>query len=414
MQLNKKIILSWLWVAVCTLAIFFTVPLARSIQDFVSAHIGRSFFGIVVLASVGGTFLAVLYILVIKLGTRALANYLWLILVSSAYVFFTIHLWENPEESAHFIEYGLLGIFLFRALRHHIGDKSVYPAAFLLGSMVGIFDEILQWIIPGRYWDFRDVGLNVLSSGLIQILIWKGLNPVFPSSRWKPKSVRTVSMLLALNLMLLGLCFSNRPSRLKKATEIFPFLSALNKQEAMSEFRYRHKDPDIGIFFSRLSLEELHEIDFRKAAEYGSFLRTWRDKAYDEYLRVVPGSINPFLHEIRVHIFRRDKRFAQAANAEKESVMKENLFIAYKENLILEKHFGHTLARSPYVWKKGRNEKTRESIDESAFYKSPVSGGAFAAVREWMMWTFITGCLVLLCILNMMVKRSSKTTDQSI
>ncbi|MBN1223057.1 MAG: VanZ family protein [Candidatus Aminicenantes bacterium] len=409
MQIKKEAATSWIWVVLCALAIFFTVPLAGSIRDYVASHIGRSFFGIAVLMAAGGTFLGILYVLYVRLKIRTIANYVWLTFVSSAYVFFTIKLWESPEEAVHFIEYGLLGFFLFRAFRHHIEDNSLYPAAFFFGALVGIFDEIFQWIIPGRYWDIRDVGLNALSSGLIQILIWKGLDPKLPSLRWRPKSIRIISSLLAANLLVFGLCFSNRPRRVEKIAEIFPALSALKNQEAMSEFRYRYKDPDIGIFFSRLTLEELKEIDSNKAEQYGSFLEHWKNKDYAAYLKVVPGSINPFLHEIRVHIFRRDKRFTRAAFSEDASVIEENYFIAYKENLILEEYFGKTLANSPYKWNKDRSEEIQALIDETAFYKSPVSAGAFAAFKEWMMWAFITGVLAALLVLNRIVKKRTST-----
>ncbi|MBD3871962.1 MAG: VanZ family protein, partial [Acidobacteria bacterium] len=58
----------------------------------------------------------------------------------------------QPEEAVHFLEYGVLGVLLFRALSTHIHDGSVFAAGALIGILVGIFDEIIQWFVPGRYW----------------------------------------------------------------------------------------------------------------------------------------------------------------------------------------------------------------------------------------------------------------------
>ena len=142
MKLTKlrKIALSWLWVFLCALAIFFTVPLARTIQDFVTTHAGRSFFGYSVLFAAVFTFFVLGYILYFHLKIRRYSNYVWLVLISAIYIYFTLKLWANPEEAIHFIEYGLLGFFLFRALRHHIDDASIYLAAFLMGTLFGTFD----------------------------------------------------------------------------------------------------------------------------------------------------------------------------------------------------------------------------------------------------------------------------------
>lgn len=409
---THKIALSWLWVTLCALAIFFTVPLARKIQTLVTTLAGRSFFGYFVLFATAATFLVLGYILYFRLNIRAISNYIWLVLISAIYVYFTLKLWANPEEAIHFIQYGLLGFFLFRAFHHHIGDKNIYFAAFLLGTLIGTFDEILQWIVPGRYFDLRDVGLNALSSGLFQILLWKGVRPKLPYDKIQPKSIKIISVLLAANLLLLGLCLSNTPQRVKKYTKVLPFLSGLKNQEAMSEFKFKHRDLDIGIFYSRLTLEELKNIDQYRAEEFGDILRNWQTKDYAEYLRIFPGGVAPFLHEIRVHIFRRDKRLERALSSDDEAVQRENFLIAYKENLILEKYFGQTLERSPYGWDESIKAQVLAPIDPKAPYESPVSAGVWATMNERVTWIIIALCLVILLAINLYFARISKTQDK--
>jgi hypothetical protein len=123
---KKKIFLSWSLVFLCVLSIFLIVPVARTIRNFVEANWNVSLFGYSVLFVVIGAFLFCLYLLWFRLKIRTFSNYLWLAAVVSSYFYFTIKLWNRPEEAIHFLEYGLLGFLLFQALRHHIHDKGIY------------------------------------------------------------------------------------------------------------------------------------------------------------------------------------------------------------------------------------------------------------------------------------------------
>jgi len=262
---GRNRLLSWLLVLCCVIAIFLIVPLARTIQRFVESQWGRLFFGYAVLAAVGGITVTLIILFLFRLKIRSFSNYFWLLLVSTLYVYFTLKLWDMPVEAIHFLEYGLLGFFLSRALKYDIKDKSIYFIAFFIGSFVGIFDEILQWIVPLRLWDIRDVGLNALSSGLFQIGLWKGIRPkgIFP--RIKPKSWRVLSACLGANILLIGLCLSNTPQRVSFYTKVFPSLSFLKKEEPMNRFRQRIEDPEIGVFYSLLKAENLKREDRERA-----------------------------------------------------------------------------------------------------------------------------------------------------
>jgi hypothetical protein len=299
------------------------------------------------------------------------------------------------------LEYGLLGFLLFRALRHHINDKSLYLTAFFIGALVGIFDEALQWMIPRRIWDVRDIGLNALSCGLAQIAIWKGIRPEFPPSRVQPKSIRILSYLAVIIIILLALSFSNTPERVKIYTESVPFLSFLRNEEPMTENIHKHRDPEIGIFFSRLTLEELKRIDRERAEEYGLIFKDWSQKDYDDFLKTFPGYARPFLHEMRVHIFRRNRKFSISTKDEIQKDRIENLLIAYKENLILEKYFGRTLEKSPYKWPQGRIKRLEAEIDKTSFYKSPVSAATYFPLNDLALWAIVIGFVLSVSFFNL-------------
>jgi len=400
----KKAFVAWLWVAICTLSIFLVVPLARTIQKFVSARWGRAFFGYGVLAATAAAFCILVFALVFRLKVRSPSNYLWLAAVASLYVYFTLQLWRAPEEAVHFLEYGLLGFFLFRALSLTIHDKSIYPTAFLIGSLIGIFDEVLQWMMPGRYWDFRDAGLNALATGLFQVALWEGIKPRIISEKISPKSIRRVSILLAANIIFLGLCASNTPRRVAAYAERLSFLSFLVKEEPMYEFTRRHADPEIGTFYSRLSIADLEKEDAERSGHWGKILKDWKDKDYSLFLREHHPLLHPFLYETRIHIFRRDRKDEDALKAKDEKSRREALFAACKENMILEKYFGRTLEESTYQWSAEKKAQIAASIDPTKSYRSPVSAGPFQ-IKERTLWLGILVGFGLLLGLNLAVLR---------
>lgn len=406
--MRQKKFFAWLWVVLCSIAIFLIVPLARTIQSFVQARWGRSLFGYTVLVVMCGAFLILIYVLFFRLKIRSVSNYVWLTIIAALYIYFTLKLWAVPVEAIHFLEYGLLGFFLFRAFRFTIKDKSIYLSAFFLGSLVGIFDEIIQWMVPLRYWDFRDVGLNAISTALFQVALWKGVAPKTISQKIRPQSVRILSVLLGMNLILLGLCISNTPGRVFRYTEYLPALSFLHQEEAMNEFKLKHKDAEIGSFYSRLSLEELERRDRDNSDQNAQILRESKEKDYEEFLRNFPGSIFPFLHELRVHLFRRDKKFEQALKTEDTKEKTEFLFIAYKENLILEKYFGQTIQKSSYRWSAEKVNQVEVHIDKSETYTSPVSAGLFSPSDETIIWIAILIILILLTFFNYFFSHSRK------
>lgn len=403
-----KKFLGWFLVGLCSLAIFFVVPFARAIQKFTVSHFGEAFFRIFVLVSIAVAFVLILYALIVRIKIRSVRNYIWLSLCAFVYIYETLRLPRNSPEVLHFCEYGLLGYLLFRALRFSIQDKTIYGAAFLLGAWVGIIDEILQWITPDRYWDIRDVGFNMLAVGLLQIAIWKGIRPKLSSARIPARSIRLVSIFFAVDLIVLGACLSNTPERTAALASGLPFLAPLERQEPMRETILKHQDPEIGTFYSRLTIAWLQKTDREQAQAYGQILTDWKDRNYDEFLASHTTLDFPFLYEMRVHLFRRERRFELGRQTDDASKRKSDFFIAYKENHILEKYFGETLRRSVYLWDEKRTADVESLVDKSAPYDSPVSKNIFYWLKEGPMWAAILVILGLLAGFNIALARRNK------
>ena len=371
---------SWIWVTLCSLAIFMTIPLARAIQKFVSDRWGRAFFGYAVLASVGIAFIILILVLIIKLKIDTPASYIWLILIAGLYVHFTLQRWRGPEEAVHFLEYGLLGYFIFRAFRSSFPDPGIYLAGILFGTLIGTIDEIIQWAVPQRYWDFRDVGFNALSSVLFQIALWKGVRPALRAPKISFESWMKVVRLAAVLITLLCLCALNTPQRTAGFVRVFPFMDFLLKEEPMYEFTHRYRDPEIGVFYSRIKPPELLKRDAETAADNGRVLTEWKDRAYKDFLSSFSPYMHTVLYEFRVHAFRRDRLLEEGRKA--GSGKPSALLSAYKENLILNNYFPETLRLSPYAWSDETVRSLRSEVDPALPYRSPVSAGSFIVVSE--------------------------------
>ena len=71
-----------------------------------------------------------------------------------------------PEEKIHFPEYGFLAYLLYRALKIDVSNKTAYLVSFLLCAGFGWLDEGIQFLLPNRYYETKDVILNILGGGL--------------------------------------------------------------------------------------------------------------------------------------------------------------------------------------------------------------------------------------------------------
>jgi len=342
---------SWLYVILCSLVIFATIPLARTMQKFVRAHWGKEIFSYIVFAVVILAVIAsLIYLRRLRVASRS--RYIWLAVISTIFIGYTLRLSRNPEEALHFVEYGVLGLLVYRALTHKVRNKSIYFMAAVIGVMVGMMDEAIQWATPKRYWGLDDIWLNFIAIALIQTAIAKGLSPSIISEKIAPRNIRRLSILTAAAVLFLGACLLNTPARVAWYTQRIPALQFLIENESMMfEYGHYYQDPEIGHFRSRLSPAELRRTDEQRAIEAAAILDQYRnDSTYSDFLEKYTPVSDPFLHEARVHLFRRDRYMQEAEeNKENEKIYRDRIMVAYRENRIMEKYFKNTFKRSNFV-----------------------------------------------------------------
>ena len=78
-------------------------------------------------------------------------------------------------ERIHFVEYAVLGLLISRVVNVRILSRIIYTGCLV--TLIGAVDEIIQWFLPNRVGDIRDVFMNSVGglSGLWlgRFLFWE-------------------------------------------------------------------------------------------------------------------------------------------------------------------------------------------------------------------------------------------------
>jgi len=147
--------------------IYATLPVMRPVVNFLKANLKDSFsFGVYLFlfcVSLGLIFVFLKY----KKRKSSLFALLG-ILGASAYLVTKI---KYPEERIHFLEYAILGILLYFAMREKIKGKSIFFFISFFVFLIGFGDEIIQGLLPNRVYDPRDVIMNFIGGVIGELIL---------------------------------------------------------------------------------------------------------------------------------------------------------------------------------------------------------------------------------------------------
>jgi len=406
--MTQRVLTRWLTVVLWIAVIYTSIPLVRRLVDVFAARWPAELIGYGVMVIVVIVTLAAIFGLRRRRRRLEPVDALWLLAVAALSLLWARHLMGQPQETVHFLEYGVLGVLLYRALRTRIPDATVFVAAALVGLFVGTVDEIIQWLVPDRYWDYRDILLNGGASVLVQIAIWR-LVPRSPAPI-TPSSLRVLCRLAAAELLLLSVCVAATPQRITQVSRPLPrgALPAV-ANDVISEYGHLHRLDDRTIFRSRLSLDELAREDAARASEVAAVLDASR-RTYGGWVHTYPIVDDPFTYEARVHLFARDRNLGQTRKLAKESPeYRDRMTTAVRENLILEQFFGATLATSSYPWPPRRRATFIAAHDEDAVFTSDVAKHLITWVSEKTLRALMISALVALLFCGLLLGRSAAT-----
>jgi hypothetical protein len=261
----------------------------------------------------------------------------------------------NPEvdavERVHFVEYGLVTMLFYRAWRP-AGDGSVVAMPLLAGFIVGTCEEWLQWFIPARVGEARDVVLNLVAIGC-GLLFSLGLDPpARVTLAITAVSRRRVAVLAAIALVVFG-----------------AFFHAVH-------LGYEINDEEAGVFRSRYTATELAELSQARAREWaGSPPLTWsRLSREDQYFS-----------EGIMHVQRRNETWEDG-----------NVMASRHENLILEKYYAPVLDTPTYVSARGHRWPASQRADAESrigpgfmIYVSDAQDYPILIWPKWAFWLLI-------------------------
>lgn len=363
---------SWAGVGAWVAFIYLTIPLARSIQETVRDRAGKEAFLWITFLAFAAAAGWIVRAGIRKQWTARPVPILVLAGIGALFSWMTWSLRENPEEAFHFVQYGVLSLLLFRALRHRLRDPSIYVAATLIGAAFGIFDELIQWVVPRRYFDYRDIVINGLAVGLTQLALAAGIRPASVRGRPSWAGIQIGCRAALLISLLLLFCAGNTPRLKEFYSRYIPKAAAIDQVTA--EYGFRIEDPEIGAFFSRLSAAELRRQDRERGAEVAELLNRVRtSEQYVRFLEETPAHRDPLAVEARIHLFRRDTHAEQSQRRKPPGEAAFHAQVAHRENQILETYFSNTLHRSAFLWPEEKARRLAESSRGAPPYQSAVS-----------------------------------------
>jgi VanZ family protein len=307
-------------------AVVLSAPFAGQIRGWIRTTFPGHMVAIVTaLAAV--LLLAAVTAAVVRIRERRLARYGTILLalaIAAAYSLYSAG--SNPESNAverfHFLEYGLITLLFYRAWRP-LGDAGVLLLPMLAGLIVGTAEEWLQWFIPNRVGELRDIFLNAVA--IVTGLLFSAALEPLEHFRWT-----------------IGAPSARRVGRVAAATvlAIAAFIHVVH-------LGYDIRDDEAGSFTSRYAPDALPALQARK-------LETWRTDPPPLKLRRLSRE-DQFLSEGLAHVRWRNKQW-DAGNAR----------AAWHENRILEKYFAPVLDTPTYEGAKGHRWPAEQRADAEA------------------------------------------------
>lgn len=166
----------WLPVAAYVCAIYLTVPVVRPLIRWLrSCGLGWVFTGgIPALGGLAGALL--LWRILSSPRPGRVGSVASLAAIAALYAFFMKTLATFPVERFHLIEYGLLGYMAGKRLSApgRESGRGGWLAVAAVAAAAGFVDEVIQGFIPLRYYDNRDVLINIISGimgfGILRIV----------------------------------------------------------------------------------------------------------------------------------------------------------------------------------------------------------------------------------------------------
>ena len=261
-------------------------------------------------------------------------------------------------ERFHFIEYGVITLLFYLAWRP-VGDLSLMILPVLAGLLVGTCEEWLQWFVPARVGEVRDVFLNLWAI-LCGLLFSVAVDPPDRLTLWLTRaSWIRVRRFAALVLLVFAMFFHS------------------------VHLGYAIEDYDIGVFRSTYDRQQLRELAADRTRRWSSTPPlTWsRLSREDQYFS-----------EGIVHVRARNRCWTE-----------NNVPCAWRENLILERYFAPVIDTPSFVSATGHRWPEAQRADAERRLREPVAQNLIVRdetlIVTWPKPAFWTAVAVIIGVL---------------
>ncbi len=382
----------WIIVAVYSGIIFLTLSYARTFSDRMIDRFGKDIFSHITAVTLTGAGI-LLFLYFIRLKTQRFSRLMSFLLIIALYGFFLnqglregiygfltwlgvdTSFWEALDlypiyagEKVHFLEYGLLGLLLCKALRYHIKNKTAYLLAILSVYMIGITDEGIQWALPGRVGEYRDIWMNFTSGGLAILAVLLVIRPRVFRQEFQWSSLRPLCYTLAAAILYTGIFLQ----------VVHGFGSPIFLPDSGTEF------------VSGFSEYELLDIDKRLVQR--------REGTFAE--DIPKSQLKVYTYEAKRHHYLRNKAYQEF-----------RLFESYCEQEILKTYFRGMIGngRIQVFDYDPEDFIFQPDPSKSVFYVSQAQELAITAFSQHTLWVVVSVSTAFLCFLATFWPVSART-----
>ncbi len=183
----KACLRRWKWVILYTAFLLSSLGLARRVQNWIYDRNLSGLIGWTLLLAGVACFVLIIRRMRRLQGKLSPFSLVRLVVFLLLYLVCVVKATSVTVERVHFIEYGLLAILCLQAVdeRHPNLRRMIY--AVTATFFIGFVDEVFQGFHPFRYYDHKDVILNVIAGVLpVAGMFW------LPLMQTRPKQTRTI------------------------------------------------------------------------------------------------------------------------------------------------------------------------------------------------------------------------------
>jgi len=164
LRLGRARMQAWGAALAYVIFVYSTIPLLPEVWAMLREYTQGAVRHLGTVIIVGGA-LALIFRLLRKVRGQ-IWRYVGLLFAAAAYAYLLGEFARFPAERLHLVEYGFMGYVIFRALRMDVGKGWAYVGAWGIAVLVGVGDECIQWVLPQRFFEVKDIQLNAVSAAL--------------------------------------------------------------------------------------------------------------------------------------------------------------------------------------------------------------------------------------------------------